>query len=68
MYTAPIGDMMNGKSLSQILELANAIMGGLSSLPHGYSFQGLNNLLHNINTSFVKNQVSSWAIIHLHRL
>lgn len=67
IYSAPIGDMLNGRTLSEIFNLSNNILDGSSSLPNGYSLQGLTNLLHNINSSFVNNQVSAWAISHLRR-
>lgn len=67
VYRAMIGDMLNGRTVSQLLSLSEAVLGNSSPLPPSYSLLGLTNLLHNINSSFVGNQVSSWAIIHLHR-
>lgn len=67
IYSAPIGDMLNGITILNIFNLANNILDGSSPLPNGYSLQGLTDLLHNINSSFVNNQVSAWAIVHLRR-
>jgi hypothetical protein len=67
IYKSMIGDMLNSRTVSQILSLSEGVLGGSSPLPPAYSLLGLTNLLHNINSSFVGNQVSSWAIMHLHR-
>lgn len=59
------GDSLDGQSVSQILTAANTALGG-GSLPPGYTFSSLNDLVANLNESFDNgNSITGWAVAHL---
>lgn len=65
LYCNP-GDPLDGKSVSQILTAANdALANGLGSLPAGYSYASLNNLLNNFNRAFDNCVATDWAQTYL---
>ncbi len=58
------GDALNGKTVSQILAIANDVLGG-QPLPSGYTFDSLACLLANINGAYDNCAPSSWARTYL---
>ncbi len=60
------GDSLNGLTVRQILDVANAALAG-SGLPAGYSFQGLTCLVDHLNDSYLWCHQSCWAGAHLYR-
>ena len=60
------GTSLDGMTISQILAAANVALGG-GSLPTGYTYSSLNNLVTHLNEAFDNCNVSTWALEHLCR-
>ncbi len=58
------GDSLNGKTVSEILAIANDVLGG-QALPEGYSYYSLKNLITNLNTAFDYGTPNTWAMTYL---
>jgi hypothetical protein len=63
IYAEP-GDSLSGKTVSQILEIANRALAGLG-LPAGYDFSSLAALVNDLNLSFHDCTVTSFATSYL---
>jgi hypothetical protein len=59
-----IGDSLNGKTVTEILAISNAVLGG-GQLPQGYTYNSLNTLITNLNTAFDSITPTSWATTYL---
>jgi hypothetical protein len=60
------GTSLDGKTINQILAAANQALGG-GSLPVGYTYSSLNDLVTKLNEAFDNCNVSTWALQHLCR-
>ena len=60
------GTSLDGKTISEILAAANVALGG-GSLPTGYTYSSLNDLVASLNEAFDNCNVSTWALEHLCR-
>jgi len=60
------GTSLDGKTVTEILGIANTALGG-GSLPSGYTYSSLNNLVDNLNKAFDSCTPASWAQEHLCR-
>jgi hypothetical protein len=58
------GDSLSGKTVPQILAVANDVLGG-HELPEGYTYSSLKNLVENINNAFTDATPNSWAKTYL---
>jgi hypothetical protein len=58
------GTSLDGSTVSTILADANVALGG-GSLPSGFTFSSLNDLIDDLNSSFDGCMASSWATSHL---
>ena len=58
------GDSLNGKTVSEILAISNAVLGG-HQLPQGYTYNSLNSLIMHLNEAFDNGQPTSWARMYL---
>ncbi|MBS1708379.1 MAG: hypothetical protein JSS65_06605 [Armatimonadetes bacterium] len=58
------GTSLDGQTVSQILAAANQALGA-GTLPPGYTFSSLNDLIDNLNKAFDDGITSSWANAHL---
>jgi hypothetical protein len=60
------GKALSGKTVGQILALANDVLGGnTAALPSGVQVSDLNDLVDNLNKSFDNCVRSDWATQHL---
>ena len=60
------GTSLDGFTISQILAIANQVLGGnLGALPAGFSVSSLNDLVDTLNQAFDGCVVSTWAMQHL---
>ena len=59
-----IGDSLSGQTISQILAVANTALGG-GTLPSGYTYSTLNDLVNNLNLAFDNGGITTWAENHL---
>ncbi len=64
LYYVNDGDSLNGKTISEILAIANEVLGG-QPLPQGYTYDSLKNLVANLNCAFDEGAPSSWARTYL---
>jgi len=70
----PVGDLrlcnfgtsLEGKTVSEILRIANTALGG-GALPSGFTYSTLNNLVDNLNMAFDNCKPSAWARKHMCR-
>jgi uncharacterized repeat protein (TIGR01451 family) len=60
------GTSLDGKTVNEILAAANRALGG-GSLPTGYTYSTLNDLVTHLNEAFDNCNVSTWALEHLCR-
>jgi uncharacterized repeat protein (TIGR01451 family) len=63
VYTNP-GDSLDGKTVREILAIANDVLGG-GTPPAGYTVSGLNDLLDHLNKAFDNGTMTGWAEQHL---
>ncbi|MDD1653597.1 MAG: hypothetical protein LUQ64_03535, partial [Methanomicrobiales archaeon] len=63
IYVNP-GDSLNGKTIQEILDIANDVLGG-GALPAGYTVSDLNDLIDHLNKAFDNGLTSGWAEQHL---
>ena len=66
LHLCNTGTSLDGKTISEILAAANEALGG-GSLPTGYTYATLNDLVTNLNEAFDNCNVSTWALEHLCR-
>jgi hypothetical protein len=58
------GDSLNGKTINEILSIANDALGG-QPLPTGYTYNSLQNLLSNLNSALHNGNPTNWAKMYL---
>jgi len=58
------GDSLSGKTIAEILQIANDALGG-HGLPEGYTYNSLKNLVENINNAFTDATPNTWAKTYL---
>ncbi|MDD1654638.1 MAG: hypothetical protein LUO91_02890 [Methanomicrobiales archaeon] len=63
IYVNP-GDSLDGKTVQEILDVANSVLGG-GTLPAGYTVSDLNDLVTHLNEAFDNGLTSGWAEQHL---
>lgn len=64
LHYIKIGDSLNGKTVTEILAISNAVLSG-GQLPQGYTYNSLNTLITNLNCAYQYGQPTSWAITYL---